>query len=152
LKQWSTLKQNLIANAIFRHLNASARTLFVQLFVRVGSFLTKSSITPQHFIGMPVSSQQMELSYICVLGFRKFCKTLIVVFSEEETAYPSLAHEFAPSVFRGVSYAHCFIVCVVLLCVFTFFSYVLWCPLWFPQKNDVWFVFTALEDFNTFLK
>ena len=56
---------------------------------------------------------------------RKCQNNMAGVFSDEETAYPSLAHEFAPSVFRGVSYAHCFIVCVVLLCVFTFFSYVL---------------------------
>jgi hypothetical protein len=48
-----------------------------EIFISTNWTYPYSCITPQHFIGMPVSSQQMELSYICVLGFRKFCMTLI---------------------------------------------------------------------------
>ena len=33
--------------------------------------------------------------------------------------------------------------CVALLCVFTLLSSMLWCPLWFPHKNDVWFIFSS---------
>jgi hypothetical protein len=33
--------------------------------------------------------------------------------------------------------------CVALLCVFTLLSSMLWCPLWFPHKNDVRFIFTS---------
>jgi hypothetical protein len=33
--------------------------------------------------------------------------------------------------------------CIVLLCVLTFFSSVLCCPLRFPHKNDVQFIFTS---------
>jgi hypothetical protein len=49
LKQWSTLKQNLIANAIFRHLNASARIIW-----RV-SFQRKKLLTlREHMSSLPV--------------------------------------------------------------------------------------------------
>ena len=56
---------------------------------------------------------------------RKCQNNMAGVLSEEETAYPSLAHEFP----------HGFIVCIVLLCVFKFFRYLLWCPLWFPHQT-----------------
>jgi hypothetical protein len=44
--------------------------------------------------------------------------------------------------YGGFRIAYLFSLCLVLLCVFTLSS-VWWCPLWFPHKNNVRFVFTS---------
>jgi len=55
-------------------------------------------------------------------------------------------HEYlsSPPVFGGVRVAHLFsfFLCCPIMCVYVL-SCVLWCPLQFPHKNDVWIFFTS---------
>jgi hypothetical protein len=55
------------------------------------------------------------------------------------TAYPSGAPRFFLLVLVGFV-----LINVVKLYVFTFFSSVLWCPLRFPRKNEVLFIFILI--------
>ena len=52
-------------------------------------------------------------------------------------------HLSSPSVYDGVRVAHLWsFLCCTIMCLYVLSS-VLWCPLRFPHKNDVRFVFTS---------
>ena len=52
------------------------------------------------------------------------------------------APEFTPGFFGEVHVFHLFSFCVTYMCLYGLSS-VLWCPLRFPHKNDVQFIFTS---------
>jgi hypothetical protein len=52
-------------------------------------------------------------------------------------------HLSSPTVFGGVRVAHLFsFLCCHIMCLYVLTS-VLWCPFWFPYKNDVRFLFAS---------
>ena len=61
---------------------------------------------------------------------------------EAVTAYTLRAHHFTPGILMGSVLLIFLVFCLVLLCV-RVLSSVFWCPLRFPHKNNVRFVFTS---------
>ena len=88
-----------------------------------------------------------------MFSFRYHCqdfyRTLTMYMSNSEgvlwkegTAYLSQAPEFTP-VFWWARVAHLYgFLCCAIMCLYVMSS-LLWCPLRFPHKNDVWFVFAS---------